>query len=94
MKNSVRPRRLRAAAGTRGAWGNDHLNMEINNLEAELKRITDEIAALSRDAAGRKGVTMDPRRPAPSGATARIAVLNRQLATTKLKLVKAKTDGQ
>ena len=68
-------------------------NTEITNLEAELKRLNDEIAALSRDAAGRKGVTMTPGRPAPSSATAKIAVLNRQLATTKLKLAKAKADA-
>ncbi len=62
----------------------------VTTLEAELARLTDEIAAFSRDVQSRKGATTMPGRPSPNGATAKLAVLNRQLATVKLKLGQTK----
>ncbi len=58
---------------------------DMNELEAELKRLNSEIAELSP-----KGAPRVPGRAAPSTDSARLVVLKRQLATTKLKLAQAK----
>ena len=57
---------------------------DIAALEAELKRLNAEIGELSP-----KGAPKVPGRPAPSGDSARLVTLNRQLATVKLKLAQA-----
>jgi hypothetical protein len=57
---------------------------DVAALEAEMKRLSDEIAGLSP-----RGAPKVPGRPAPSGDSARLVTLNRQLATVKLKLAQA-----
>lgn len=57
---------------------------DIAALEAEMKRLNGEIAELSP-----RGAPKVPGRPAPSGDSARLVTLNRQLATVKLKLAQA-----
>jgi hypothetical protein len=57
---------------------------DIAALEAELKRLNAEIGELSP-----RGAPKVPGRPAPSGDSARLVTLNRQLATVKLKLAQA-----
>ena len=57
---------------------------DIAALEAEMKRLNGEIAELSP-----KGAPKVPGRAVPSGDSARLVSLNRQLATVKLKLAQA-----
>jgi hypothetical protein len=61
---------------------------DLSTLEAERKRITDEIAALSPDI-GRQL----PGRKLPSAAGTKVDALNRQLAVVNLKLKQARAKA-